>query len=234
MDADRDAHITGIAALRGPVRRRLYEFVAAQAEPVTRDAAADAVGVTRSLAAFHLDQLAAAGLLEVSYRRPPGRTGPGAGRPSKLYRRSPREIQVSLPPRHYDLAAELLAQAITRAHSTGQPPLDALTEIAHRHGAHLADRLRSGIGRRSTQATQHALHRLLADHGYQPRSADGRLLLSNCPFQQLAQQHTELVCGMNLAMMQGLSQALPTMRLTPRLHPGPGRCCVVFEPPAIP
>ena len=91
-----DAQVAGIAALDEPVRRDLYLHVAAQAEPVSRDAAATAVGISRSLAAYHLDKLAAAGLLDVEYRRPPGRSGPGAGRPAKLYRRTGRQLDVSL------------------------------------------------------------------------------------------------------------------------------------------
>jgi predicted ArsR family transcriptional regulator len=235
MELDRDAHIAGVSALRGPVRRRLYEFVCAQPEPVTRDAAAEAVGVKRSLAAFHLDKLAAAGLLEVSFRRPPGRSGPGAGRPTKRYRRSAREVQVSLPPRRYDLAADLLATAMSHAQATGQRPSDALREVAHGYGARLSTAARTRIsGHRSASATQRAVHAVLADHGFQPRAIDGLVVLDNCPFHQLARAHSELVCGMNLAVMQGLLETLPSLRLEPRLDPGPGRCCVLFQPPSRP
>ena len=104
-----------LAALAEPVRRRLYDFVAGAVEPVDRDEAAAGVGIARPLAAFHLDRLASAGLLDVVYRRRSGRTGPGAGRPAKFYLRAAgREFGVSLPPRAYDLAAEILAEGVER------------------------------------------------------------------------------------------------------------------------
>lgn len=51
---------------------------------MSRAEAADAVGVARTLAAFHLGKLVDAGLLEVAHRRLTGRSGPGAGRPAKV------------------------------------------------------------------------------------------------------------------------------------------------------
>src|SRR5215218_11217440 len=109
MDTTPNQDLDRLAALAEPVRRRLYEFVAAQADPVDRDAAAAGAGVGRPLAAFHLDRLAEAGLLDVTYRRRSGRTGPGAGRPAKFYARARHgELSVSVPPRQYDLAAEIL------------------------------------------------------------------------------------------------------------------------------
>src|SRR6476620_6115370 len=116
---DIDADLISVAALGEPVRRELYRFVAAQPDPVSRDQAAAGVGVARHVAKFHLDKLEEDGLLEVEYRRPPGRSGPGAGRPAKLYRRSGRAIAISLPERRYDLAGQVMAQAIIAAESTG-------------------------------------------------------------------------------------------------------------------
>ena len=110
-----------LAALTEPVRRRLYEFVVAQAEPVDRDGAAAGAGVGRPLAAFHLDRLAEAGLLDVTYRRRSGRTGPGAGRPAKFYARARHgELSVSVPPRHYELAATILAFVRANPGHTGE------------------------------------------------------------------------------------------------------------------
>src|SRR4051812_34198583 len=112
MDDERTAQVTAVAALAEPTRRRLYEYVVRRPQPVGRDEAAGAVGVPRATTAFHLDRLVADGLLEVSFERRSGRTGPGAGRPAKLYRRSDCAVAVSLPARHYELAAELLAAAV--------------------------------------------------------------------------------------------------------------------------
>src|SRR3954452_10947953 len=123
---DFDAQVAGIAALGEPVRRTLYGFVAAQAGPVNRDEAGAGAGVARHVAKFHLDKLVDDGLLEVEYARPPGRGGPGAGRPAKLYRRASREIAVSLPERHYELAGRLLARAVTDGERDGVPVREAL------------------------------------------------------------------------------------------------------------
>src|SRR5690242_17601844 len=122
--------ISIIAVLADPVRRRLYEYVTGQPHPVSRSEAAQAVGIQRTLAAFHLDRLAEAGLVEVTFRRPAGRSGPGAGRPAKLYRRAVAEHHVSMPPRDYRCAAELLADVVDM---TGAEP--QVQRAAHSRGA---------------------------------------------------------------------------------------------------
>ena len=109
------AQVTGVGALAEPARRALYRYVVAQPEPVSRDQAAAGAGLPRHTAKFHLDKLVADGLLDTEYRRLSGRRGPGAGRPTKLYRRSSRQLAVSLPPRLYDLAGQILAGAVETA-----------------------------------------------------------------------------------------------------------------------
>jgi predicted ArsR family transcriptional regulator len=217
-------HVGGVASLADPVRRRLYEHVVAQPDAVSRDEAANAAGIKRALAAFHLDKMVDEGLLEVEYRRLTGRTGPGAGRPSKLYRRSQREFDVTLPPREYDLAGRVLAAAVQRAADTGSSVVDCVREVAFQQGGSLA-----------TPAGDDAVEALLAAlraHGFEPRREDGGVMLANCPFHALAQDYTELVCGMNLALCEGLSDAvdLDTTGLRPCLEPEDGRCCVKFLP----
>src|SRR6476661_5394908 len=151
-----DDALDRLAPLADPVRRSLYAFVVAQPEPVDRDAAAAGVGVGRPLAAFHLDRLAAAGLLEVEYHRRSGRTGPGAGRPAKFYRRARAETVVSLPPRHYDDVAEILAEGVERSDAARDEALDA----ARRRGHELA----AGVPGRDRPALVAAL----AGRGYEP------------------------------------------------------------------
>src|SRR5258708_10030027 len=116
-----------VATLRDPTRRRLYRYIERQLAAVGRDEAANSVGVSRALAAFHLEKLVAVGLLKPEYRRLSGRTGRGAGRTSKLYKRSARLFELSLPERHYDVLARLLAATITsyeQASSCKQPAHD--------------------------------------------------------------------------------------------------------------
>ena len=101
MDALRhpDARIAAVAALEQPLRRRLYDLLVERAGWVGRDDAAKALGVPRTVAAFHLDKLAALGVVEVGFQRAAGRTGPGAGRPAKRYRLTADEVGASVPDR---------------------------------------------------------------------------------------------------------------------------------------
>jgi predicted ArsR family transcriptional regulator len=216
----RDPGLGPLAALAEPVRRRLYDYVVAQAEPVDRDQAAAGAGVTRSLAAFHLDRLAVAGLLEVGYRRRTGRTGPGAGRPAKFYSRpAHHELSVSLPPRRYGLAAEILATAVeNRPDATA-----AVLDTARRHGA--------GLAAAAPSTDTGALVDLLRDQGYEPHlEADGVVRLRNCPFHALVDVHRELTCTMNLALLEGVLSGVGGSVLSASLVPQDGYCCVAFVP----
>ena len=228
--SDFEVQVAGVAALHDPVRRALYLHVARSPSPVSRDEAANAVGVQRALAAFHLDKLADEGLLDFEFRRLTGRTGPGAGRPAKLYRRSGRQIDLSLPPREYDLAGRLLAQAIEAADQHGGVR-QALEAVSHDFGRGLghAAGARAG-GRASVAKRREALLAVLREHGFEPRLVGGDVVLANCPFHALARQFTDLVCGMNLHLMEGVRSAMKLRdgTLQPRLEPEPGFCCVRF------
>lgn len=212
---DLEAQAAGIGALAEPVRRALYDYVVAQPEPVGREQAAAAVDLPVHRAIFHLDRLVAEGLLEVEFRRLSGRSGPGAGRPAKLYRRSDQEWTVSLPPRRYDLAGHLLAGAVDRVRRDGLDLETALDEVATAEGATLGRAARPG-----------PLPDVLARQGYEPRTEDGALVLANCPFDALAQDHTELVCGLNLSFLRGVVDGLGCDDAEVCLAPQDGRCCV--------
>lgn len=217
MDIEQQA--AGIGSLAEPVRRALYEYVVAQPDPVGREQAAAAVRVPSHKAIFHLDRLVEEGLLEVEFRRLSGRSGPGAGRPSKLYRRSEREWSVSLPPRRYDLVGHLLATAVDRARRE-EKPLDAtLDEVATAEGV--------TVGRDSRPQP---LVEVLRHQGYEPRTEDDVLVLANCPFDALAQEHTELVCGLNRSYLQGVADGLNDADHEACLEPEPGLCCVKVRP----
>jgi predicted ArsR family transcriptional regulator len=199
----------------------VFDLVAHSATPVSRDAAAEALGTSRRVAAFHLDRLADQGLLAVEYRRPPGRSGPGAGRPAKLYRRIEDEIAVSVPPRHYELVGELLATAVAESIDTGAAVQEVLDRTAYRAG-------------RTTGAAAGTLLAALEDAGYEPHGddPDGALILRNCPFHRLARQFTALVCGVNLHLLRGVADGAGDATRTVILDPSPGRCCVRLQPPA--
>jgi predicted ArsR family transcriptional regulator len=214
-----------LAPLAEPVRRRLYELVSAAPAPVDRDQAAAGAGVGRPLAAFHLDRLVEAGLLEAEYRRRTGRSGPGAGRPAKFYRRPlDHEVSVSLPPRHYDLAARILAEGIERDPAAPPQVLDA----ARREGERLASTQPPGGDRM-------AVLQLLAGQGYEPAvEADGSVTLRNCPFHALVGEHRDLTCGMNRALLRGVFDAAGDAGLVPIADPAEGRCCVRLVPAGAP
>ena len=216
----RDNDVAAIALLDEPVRRRLYEWVVAQHEPVGRDAAAAALGITRALAAFHLDRLTRGGLLKKGYRRLTGRSGPGAGRPARVYSRGEREVSVSLPERHYARAAGLFAEALEKA--AGPATGAALHDAAANLGKGLA---RSTAGRRGTPRK---LLNVLAANGYEPLvDGTGTIRLRNCPFHELVAEHRQLVCGTNLALAEGIANGAGTS-YQPVIDMEPGFCCVSF------
>ncbi|MFD3625358.1 helix-turn-helix transcriptional regulator [Streptomyces sp. NPDC001273] len=217
----RDKDIAAIAALGEPTRRRLYDYVVGRRHPVGRDEAAEALGLARQTAAFHLDRLAAENLLEVLHVRRSGRSGPGAGRPAKLYRRSATRIAVSLPDRRYELAGRLLAEAVEESAAGGGP----VREVLHRRARELGARL---------GADEHGpeVFGVLERYGFEPRRDGDSVVLGNCPFHALARDHTETVCGMNLHLMRGVLEGLGATGLEAHLAPEPGRCCVRLEPAA--
>jgi len=224
--AELASQISAVAALNEPVRRALYSYILEKPEAVGREEAAQAVGISRVLAAFHLDKLVEEGLLEVEYRRLSGRSGPGAGRPAKLYRPSGRQVQVNLPERRYDLAADLLAQAIE---APGGDPARAVDKVARRFGKTLGAQARRYLGRRpSVSRLLDTACEVLREQGFEPIRTGGEIRLRNCPFDSLAKDHTELVCGMNRALAEGLLAGLEAKGVDVRLDPQPGTCCIAL------
>jgi predicted ArsR family transcriptional regulator len=200
--------LSAVSLLAEPVRRRLYLCLRERGRLAGRDELAAAAGVGRSLAAYHLDKLAEHGLLEVEYARPAGRTGPGAGRPAKLYRQARREFAVRVPPRDYRLLAELLVRA--------EGATDAARELGRSHGE---------------TARGKPLGDVLRDRGYEPFEGEsGSLQLRNCPFEAVAAEYPAVVCGLNLALLEGLLEGLGDETCRAVLAPAEGACCVSIEP----
>jgi predicted ArsR family transcriptional regulator len=228
--SDVDQQLTGLAALGDPIRRALYWYVADRGLPVSRDEAALAAGISRPLAAYHLDKLVDDGLLEPRYHRRGDRRGPGAGRPAKHYVRADRQLELSLPARDYAGLAELLAGAVEADRS------GAAKAALNRAAAALGAELGTEAASRTTpdgdpDQVLAAVRQALAARGYEPYDdADGTIRLRNCPFDRIAAQHRQLVCGANHAMLQALTDQVdgdpPTVRAV--LDPQPGRCCVTL------
>jgi predicted ArsR family transcriptional regulator len=213
---------SAIGALADPVRRRLYAYVVARVGGVGREEAAREVGVAPHTARFHLDKLVEEGLLAVDRRRLTGRTGPGAGRPAKVYRRADTEVAVSLPDREYDLVGHVLAAAVERS-LDGAALEEALAEEARAAGR------RDGTAYDGTGGELDRSAGALAERGFEPYRVDDGLELRNCPFDALARSHTALVCGVNHDYVAGVLDGLGCTETCARLDPGPGRCCVRVE-----
>jgi predicted ArsR family transcriptional regulator len=231
MSLGQNPDLASLSSLDDPVRRRLYAVVSDRAEPVGRDDAARAAGIDRALAAYHLDKLVESGLLTARYQRPGGRSGPGAGRPAKLYSRSGREFAVTVPPREYELAARLLVRAV-EADVSGHSR-SALRAVAYQLGQELGSEVtsqRPGHGDATAGPAVSDLETVLAGHGYQPERCDDDVMrLRNCPFHRLVMAHRDTVCAMNLALIEGVTAGVKASAVHPLLDPQPGHCCVIIE-----
>ena len=208
--------------LAEPTRREVFECVRAASSPLTRDDVAKATGLNRRLVTFHLDRLAEVGVLLTDYARPEGRTGPGAGRPAKRYRAADVELDLNLPPRRYEVAARLLALAITKE------PRDARTSslrVAREEGRRAGEQSRTSDGR---PAPTEALMDSLVALGYEPADSDP-VRLRNCPFRSAAEVAPDLVCGMNHELVAGLLEGLGLDPAAAVLDPAPPACCVTVD-----
>jgi predicted ArsR family transcriptional regulator len=208
------ARLAAVASINDPLRRALFDFISAAGRAVGRDEAAEAVGLARGTAAFHLDRLVDDGVLAVEFKRLSGKTGPGSGRPSKLYRRAADELAVSIPERHYELAGTVLASSIEESSRTGEPARDALARVATEKGRQLGERAGT-------------LQKALVEVGYEPHdTGDGDTILTNCPFHSLATTHTEVVCHANLNLLQGVAEGAGDTEHEVVFDPCDGQCCV--------
>jgi predicted ArsR family transcriptional regulator len=220
-----DAALSAIAVLADEHRRRMYAFIRRADGPVTRDEAAAAVGISRKLAAFHLDKLVEAGLLRASYTRPAGLRR--AGRTPKGYAPADLEVQVNIPQRNHVVLAGILVAA-----AAGPPAQDArqaALRVAARHGSELgaAERGRLRPGRLGAERALTLACDTLERQGFEPvRAEPARVWLRNCPFQPLAAQAPDLVCHINQAYLAGFLDGLGASTVTAVLAPRPGACCV--------
>jgi predicted ArsR family transcriptional regulator len=215
-----------VGALADDLRRQMYLFIREQGRPISRDEAAEAVGISRKLAAFHLDKLTEKGLLKAHYRRLSGRSGPGAGRPSKVYEPTELEVAVSIPSRSYDFVGSLLVSALARSPTSVRT---AARTAAWEEGRSLGQEVRRARRLRSASPKRlMAIARdVLLERGYEPYPDEaGTLRLRNCPFHALAQQSKEIVCNLNHAFISGLLSGLDGNQLDAALEPRPGECCV--------
>lgn len=211
--------IDAIGLLTEPARYQVYRCVIEAEDPPSRDEVAQRTGLGVGVVKFHLEKLAAAGLLVTEFHKPVERRGPGSGRPTKRYKRSPVHQSVDLPPREFGLLSRVLVEAIVQSARTGEPT----TLVAHRVAAETGYRL---AYRSEGPTTTPQILGVLGSIGYEPREAHHAVTLANCPFHEAAETERDLVCGLNLALVSGILRGANCTSAQAALAPEPGRCCV--------
>ncbi|HJR44734.1 MAG TPA: transcriptional regulator [Actinomycetota bacterium] len=220
-----------VAALEDDLRRSMYLFIRGRGAPVSRDEAAEQVGISRKLAAFHLDKLVERGLLVAHYARLPGRTGAGAGRSSKLYEPSDLEIDVSIPERRYDIVGDIMVTALNQ--DSTDSPRDVAKRVAYSKGLEVGEEVKARLKLRppGSERALAVAEETLTDYGYEPYRDEGKVVsLRNCPFHNLSRKAPELVCGLNREFIDGLLRGLGNNSVEASLEPKPGECCVKLRP----
>jgi predicted ArsR family transcriptional regulator len=216
---DLNETIVRLCVLDDPARWAAYVAVLAAGRPLTRAEVADEVGISARLAAFHLEKLLSEGFLEATYERDQGSVG--VGHPAKRYRPTGLELEVSIPPRRYDLAAEILADALEA--DSSDLPLESLADVAAEYGRQVGGRARARNGGSRLLTALRVI-------GYEPATAGDDVVLRNCPFRHVAQARPEIICQMNLAFVAGVLAGTKSRSLHAVLSPLTGRCCVVLTP----
>lgn len=233
MNRALESNVNSLSVLDDGLRRRIFLFVRAQGLPVSRERVATEVGISRKLAAFHLDKLAEKGLLTHHYARPSGRGGPGAGRPAKLYEPSSKTIEISVPQRRYELAGRLLLEGVANQ-SEGTSARDTTNAAALAQGSELGNRTGGSKGLRhpGPERTLAAAEEILSDLGFEPFRESAKIVaLRNCPFHRLAEQSPEVVCGMNRSFIEGIVRGLGNASVEVVLEPEQDHCCVKLRHP---
>jgi predicted ArsR family transcriptional regulator len=222
--------VSAVAALDDELRRRMYLFVRAQGRPVSRDEVAAEAGVSRKLAAFHLDKLASRGLLTTTYARPQGRSGRGAGRSAKFYEPSERELDVSIPERNYDVIGSILLGAI-ESEGPGERADQAAHRVARQVGEEIGrrERERRRLPRPGAERALAVTTDVLTANGYEPYLADGSVRVRSCPFHALAEKNRDIVCSLNRELVQGVVTGLGNETLDVASERRPGECCVAIR-----
>lgn len=224
--SDEAESLRALGALQDPSRRALYELIRVADAPVTREDAAAAVGLSRKLAAFHLEKLIEVGLLVAEFER--GARPPALGRPPKTYRASGRSVSVSVPERRLEDLGTMLLDAVATARPD-ETPTDAALRVGYETGEQIGAALRSKgkLGRIGAERALNLVDVALRERGYEPERPSSKCLrLRNCPFVPLAQQATQVVCALNQRFVAGILDGLQATALEAVLAPSATRCCV--------
>ncbi|MGW3467311.1 helix-turn-helix transcriptional regulator [Saccharopolyspora sp. NPDC000995] len=221
--------MAAVAVLADGLRRGMFEFIRRARRPIGRDEAAAAVGISRKLAAFHLDKLVDAGLLCARFEPVGGIRK--VGRTPKVYEPTDAHIGVSIPPRRPDLLADILLDAVL-TEGERETAIESAMRTARERGQRLGaeERLRSRPGRLGAERALTRTEQVLTRYGFEPdRESPTCVRLRNCPFHPLTAKSPELVCGLNNAFLQGFLAGLQAPSVEAALDPRPGECCVALR-----
>jgi predicted ArsR family transcriptional regulator len=218
--------IRAVAALDDDLRSGMYGFIRRARRPVTRDEAAASVGISRKLAAFHLDKLVEAGVLRAGYQAVGGVRK--VGRTPKVYEPVEADILVSIPQRHHDVLAGILVDAVL-TEADDEDARASTLRVARTHGEEIgsAEREQARPGRLGAERALTLTSGVLERYGFEPdREIPTRVRLRNCPFHPLACRAPDLVCGINQAFCSGVLAGLDATTVEAVLDPRVGECCV--------
>lgn len=169
------ASLTSLAAFGDATRRRMFELIRHERRPMTREEVADGLGISRKLAAFHLDKLVAAGLLQARYEPPTGIRK--VGRRPKVYEPTGEAIAVSIPQRRYGMLADVLTEAVL-TETDDESARDAALRVAYARGEALggAERQRVRPGRLGAERGLGMAADTLEEFGFEPERTTPTLL----------------------------------------------------------
>ena len=199
-----DQQIADLAGTLGDATRRgIYVTVRESTEPVTASQISEMFDIHANVARHHLDRLVSDEYLQVTRKRPSGRTGPGAGRPAKHYEPTRKNVSVQFPARRYDLLAELLLRVIERI--APDNAAEVADEIGREYGRELAAEI--GFPEDSGYDTAAiAVASALMGVGFEveARPDDHELVTRFCPFGESAKNHPAIVCQLDQGLVTGL------------------------------
>jgi predicted ArsR family transcriptional regulator len=227
--------VTAITSAFGdPTRREIYLFAHERDDGVTAGEVAEHFELHPNVARHHLDKLASGGYLDVELARG---VRTGAGRPSKRYAVSAREVSLELPMRHDDVLVALLGKALSML------PPDKAEAMAEEVGVEFGRAMAGAMSpssddpsrasnHKTVRAALHAVAEALTAHGFaahaEKHGDELRIVAEHCPFGGAAIEHP-VICAVDRGMVAGMLEQLvgePAMTETALSLPKGDRRCV--------
>jgi predicted ArsR family transcriptional regulator len=221
----REQRLASHRALAGASRVRVLEALRLNGSATVLELA-ELVGLAPNTVRLHLDQLVDAALVARARAEPTGR-----GRPREVYT---AVAGADVTEGAYRELARLLAETLASVGPAAEPAAMAT-------GRTWGSELVAQSGDDDVAAASNERERVVAlmdDLGFEPRLAqdEGAVEMHHCPFHQVAAQHSDVVCGLHLGLMQGalsqLGSSVHATRLEPFVTPGVCLAHLGAGPPA--